>query len=96
MGYSGTVKRHDSARAVNTPSFYGSHKSMVVDPSDFDFDLGENEVICYDDYHYYVTTKNFLDNGLADVNRYGNPSNNLVKKVKEEQKEEWNVLFVRR
>ena len=47
---------------VTTPSFYGSHKSMVVK------DLGE-VVVCKDDRGEYTTFKDRLDNGLADPNR---------------------------
>lgn len=47
---------------ITTPSFYGSHKSMVVK------DLGE-KVICKDDRGEYETFADRLDNGLADPAR---------------------------
>jgi hypothetical protein len=47
---------------ITTPSFYGSHKSMVVE------DLGET-VVCKDDRGTYITLKDRLDNGLADPSR---------------------------
>lgn len=62
--------KNDRSVTITTPSFYGSHASMVVDPSDFDVELKEGEVICKDDKHYYITLKNRLDNGSADPNRY--------------------------
>lgn len=68
------AKKPESSRVVTvtTPSLYGSHQSMVVstDGNGFNYKPKENEVICKDDTHYYVTTKNRLDNGLADPNRY--------------------------
>lgn len=47
---------------ITTPSFYGSHKSMVVE------DLGDT-VVCKDDRGTYTTSKDRLDNGLADPSR---------------------------
>ena len=47
---------------ISTPSFYGSHASMVVE------DLGD-VVVCKDDRGEYKTLKNRLDNGLADPSR---------------------------
>jgi hypothetical protein len=86
MSYSAGTKRHDSAKIITTPSNYGSHKVMVVDSKDFDVELREDQVICKDDFHYYVTLKSRLDDGLADPNRYGSPKNNL-KKVEVETEE---------
>ena len=63
-------KQHDTATAITTPSPYGSHASMVVDHTKFDLTLEENEVLCKDDTHYYVTKRDRLDNGLADHNRH--------------------------
>jgi hypothetical protein len=51
-----------SVLTITTPSFYGSHESMVIE------DLG-NRVRCKDDRGEYETEKVRLDNGLADPNR---------------------------
>ena len=45
------------------PSRYGSHRSMVV--SQFGC-----VVVCKDEFGEYETTKDRLDNGLADPKRY--------------------------
>lgn len=63
-------KQHDRSAVITTPSAYGSHKSMVVDHKAFGLTLGEKEVLCKDDVHYYITTINRLDDNLADPNRY--------------------------
>ena len=63
-------KRHDVGKTITTPSAYGSHKSMVVDHSQFDLTLSEQDVLCKDETHYYITQRNRLDTGLADPNRY--------------------------
>lgn len=67
-------KKHETGTHITTPSAYGSHKSMVVDPESLNGvrELNENEVVCRDDTHYYITTKDRLDTGLADPNRYSN------------------------
>ncbi len=77
------MQKHDKSTVITTPSFYGSHASMVVSPEDFDVELKENEVICKDDTHYYITYKNRLDNGSADPRRYSS-NQNLKMKEKEE------------
>ena len=69
--------RHQTGKSVTTPSWFGSHASMVVDHSELqiggkDIRLSEDQVLCKDDSGYYVTEKNKLDNGLADPNRYSN------------------------
>ena len=58
------MKKHQSklVTMITTPSFYGSHKSMIVK------DLGE-KVVCEDDRGQYETLKSRLDNGLADPAR---------------------------
>ena len=68
-------KRHQTGNSVTTPSWFGSHKSMVVDHSDLQKEganivLSESQVLCKDDRGYYVTEKNKLDTGIADPNRY--------------------------
>lgn len=47
------------------PSRYGSHQSMVVQESDGEW------VVCEDDRGFYATKKNELDSGLADGYRNG-------------------------
>ena len=47
------------------------HLSMPEWNADMNLTLGEDEVLCRDDTHYYITNKNRLDTGLADPNRYG-------------------------
>jgi|GEM_PF-2669035 len=78
--------KNDRSVKITTPSFYGSHSSMVVDPADFDVVLKDGEVICQDDKHYYVTLRNRLDNGSADPNRYGSNIKVEKRKTEEEQK----------
>ena len=69
--------RHQTGNSVTTPSWFGSHESMVVDHSEVqiggqDVALSENQVLCKDDNGYYVTEKKYLDSGIADPNRYSN------------------------
>ena len=73
-----TTKKHDPSRDITTPSRFGSHEAMVVDHlsvpewnADMNLTLGEGEVVCKDDTHYYITNRKRLDDGLADPNRYG-------------------------
>jgi len=54
--------KHDTGRTITTPSWFGSHQSMVVE------DIDDKMVLCKDDYGYYSTYK--TDNGLADSMRY--------------------------
>jgi hypothetical protein len=60
--------KRENFTAITTPSAYGSHKSMVIQPPE-SWKLKENEVCCKDDTHIYITTIDRLDNGLADPNR---------------------------
>ena len=46
------------------PSVYGSHKSMVVTEHE------NGTVTCKDEHGEYMTTKDRLDTGLADPQRY--------------------------
>lgn len=71
------------------PSRFGSHKTMVVfDPLTSEGVLTEEDVekfgvitgervLCEDENGRYLTSRNRLDNGLADPNRY--LSSRLVK-----------------
>lgn len=63
--------RRETGVTITTKSPYGSHKEMIVDHVQFGLQLTENEVLLKDDVHYYITTKDRLDTGLADANRYG-------------------------
>ena len=63
-------RRHETGKTVTTPSWFGSHSSMVVDQTQENMTLSDDEVLCKDDKGYYVTKKNRLDSGLADPNRY--------------------------
>jgi len=60
------------------PSRYGSHQSMVIKEND-------GTVVCKDEYGEYTTSKDRLDTGGADPNRYA-LSRDLYKsnKVKKE------------
>jgi hypothetical protein len=84
--YRATPKGYETGSVITTKSPYGSHADMVVENHDVQNDLGdlgkfpindiadrltgEHEVICKDDRGYYITSKDRLDNGLADPNRY--------------------------
>lgn len=67
-----TKKRFETGRTITTESWFGSHQSMVVDHTEFGLELSDNEVLLKDDTHFYVTTKDRLDTGIADPNRYAN------------------------
>lgn len=72
----GTKKQVDTGTVITTPSFYGSHKSMVVHTPE-GVTLGHNECVCKDDVGLYVTNIKRLDDGNADPNRYGNQTKRL-------------------
>lgn len=63
-------KKHEVGRTITTPSPYGSHTSMVVNHEKYNMALSEDEVLCKDDYRFYITKKSRLDNGMADPARY--------------------------
>lgn len=65
------TKRRETGTTITTKSPYGSHKEMIVDHSQFGLVLKDNEVLLKDDVHYYITTRDRLDTGMADANRYG-------------------------
>lgn len=81
----GSRKQHDRSSIITTPTAYGSHKSMVVDHQQFGLTLGEKEVLCKDDVHYYVTTANRLDDNLADPNRYSSKATFVPPEDKESE-----------
>ena len=47
------------------PSRFGSHKSMLIND-----DLIDNNITCEDEFGEYNTTRDRLDNGRSDPNRY--------------------------
>lgn len=59
------AKKHDIGVTITTPSPYGSHLSMLVR------ELEDGRVVLKDDFGEYVTTRDRLDNGMADPNRNG-------------------------
>ena len=75
-------------KRFQTPSDFGSHKSMIVKEKTLNPNFSRttpindeggvlpiNEVaILQDEEGFYVTALIKLDTGLADTNRYGNPS----------------------
>lgn len=56
-------EKSESFKTITTPSFFGSHKSMVVK------NLENGKCLCKDDSGEYITEIKRLDNGLADPNR---------------------------
>ncbi len=77
------TKKHDTGRALETPSFFGSHSSMVANHEDYDVELKEGEVLCQDGETFYVTLKQRLDTGLADPKRYSGKKLKLEKGKKD-------------
>jgi hypothetical protein len=81
-------KRHETGNTITTPSQYGSHKSMVVDPEQYvsakdnvsAVSCGPGVVLCKDDKGFYITLEDRLDSGLADPKRYSGKRLNLVEK----------------
>lgn len=61
--------KNESWKTLTTPSVFGSHKSMVVEPDEGE-SVPEGMVKCRDDNGFYYTYKNRLDSGLADPRRY--------------------------
>ena len=82
----GSKRSHDSGRTITTPSFYGSHSTMVVSSELFNIELNEKEVVCKDDDGFYITSKERLDSNLADPNRYSGRRKVFLKEDKNEQK----------
>ena len=85
-------KRHETGNTVTTPSQFGSHRSMVVDPEQYvsakdnrsEVSCGQGVCLCKDDKGFYITLENRLDSGLADPKRYSGERLNLVEKKDEE------------
>jgi len=63
-------KRHEVGRTIAGPSPFGSHAEMVVDHLSLGLTLDDNQVLCKDGDRHYITTRDRLDNGLADPRRY--------------------------
>ncbi len=63
-------RRHETGNNITTPSWFGSHESMVVDHSELEYSVSQEQVVCKDDKGYYVTERKKLDTGVADPNRY--------------------------
>jgi len=58
-----TNKENAKVKTINTPSQFGSHKSMVIE------ELADGMVLCEDPYGQYKTHVSRLDNGEADPAR---------------------------
>ena len=66
------------------PSSFGSHAEMV--DNDLTTILNDSKrVVCVDRDGPYVTNKNWLDNGCADVNRHNSPSARKAGQAAQEQ-----------
>ena len=59
-------KRRETGNIITTKSWFGSHAEMIVE------EINEKEVMCEDQNGRYKTSRDRLDNGLADPNRYSN------------------------
>ena len=85
-------KRHETGNTVTTPSQFGSHRTMVVDPERYvsakdkksSVSCGLGVCLCKDDKGFYITLENRLDTGLADPKRYSGERLDLVEKKDEE------------
>ena len=68
-------KKHDTGSTITTPSWFGSHESMLVAlPYNF-ANIPDDMCVCEDDNGEYLTYKDRLDNGLADPKRYSRSIN---------------------
>lgn len=65
----GRKVKHEVGTKVSTPSWFGSHKSMV-DQAATEKLNSPGKVVCNDERGAYVTETARLDSGLADPNRY--------------------------
>ena len=79
-------QRHETGNTITTPSQFGSHRVMVVDPDAYVLSeesrsqLGQGSVLCKDDRGFYITLEDRLDTGLADPKRYSGQRLNLTEK----------------
>ena len=86
-----TKQRRETGSTITTPSQFGSHRSMVVDPDQFvsaydnrsGVSCGPGTCLCKDDKGFYITLEERLDNGCADPKRYSGARLNLVEKKDE-------------
>ena len=74
---------HQTGTVVTTKTHFGSTSDMIIDHSKYLFagnpvNLQDNEVICKDDRGFYLTSKNRIDSGLADPNRYAHQTARLI------------------
>lgn len=71
-----------TGKTITTKSWFGSDSSMIVNCSKYgEKEILPSQVICKDDDGFYVTNKNIIDSGLADPNRYSNPSARLPRDI---------------
>ena len=73
-------KKHETGNSITTPSWFGSHQSMVVNEDEYNESIAENEVLCKDDRGVYVTLKKRLDTGAADPARYSTKRKDIQRK----------------
>lgn len=58
--------KNDRSITITTPSFFGSHSSMIVEnekPTE------DGWVTCKDDFGKYLTERKYIDTGLSDPHR---------------------------
>lgn len=69
---------HQTGTSVTTKTHFGSTSDMVIDHTKYKYldnnpiVLNDSDVICKDDLGFYVTSKNRINTGIADPNRYAN------------------------
>lgn len=69
--------KHSVGKILTTKTAFGSTSDMIVacdDPAIQSITIAPDEVICKDDHGFYITNVNRINSGLADPNRYANPS----------------------
>jgi hypothetical protein len=73
------MPKHQTGRSVTTKTPYGSTSDMIVENvAEFkDLQLNEGQVVLQDDDGYYITERTRVDSGMADPNRYANPTNRI-------------------
>jgi hypothetical protein len=82
------LPKHETGQKITTKTFFGTDSSMVVQDDDENvkgIKLEAHQVVCKDDRGYYVTTKNHVDSGLADPNRYANARSRQIEVLTEEE-----------
>lgn len=81
---------HQTGSIVTTKTQFGSTSDMIVDHSVYTVDgnpvtIQDSEIVCKDDRGFYITSKNRIDSGLADPNRYANTKNRISLQERTEQ-----------